>query len=79
MEDILKIELETYANGLLDLLDKHEGEYVLIKGDQIAGVYVSERDALREGYKLFGKGPFLVKQIKRIEEPARFTSALIRF
>lgn len=70
----LERELATYREKLPDLV-RHEGEYVLIHGDIIAGTFVSYQDALRQGYRQFGLKPFLVKQIlstERVHYVTRF-------
>jgi hypothetical protein len=45
-------ELETYNVHKADLL-KDAGKFVLVHGEQLAGVYDTYADALREGYKQF--------------------------
>ena len=78
MGTALELEMKTYEKSKADLVKKHEGKYVLIKGEEVIEVFESQWDALREGYTRFGKEPFLVKQVFRIEEPVRFTSSLIK-
>jgi hypothetical protein len=39
------------------------GRFVLIKGADILGTFPDRSAALREGYRLFGVVPFLVRQI----------------
>jgi hypothetical protein len=56
-------ELETYNAHKADLL-KDAGKFVLVHGDQLAGVYDTYADALREGYKQFQLKPFMVQQIQ---------------
>jgi hypothetical protein len=56
-------ELETYNAHKADLL-KDASKFVLVHGDQLAGVYDTYADALREGYKLFQLKRFMVKQIQ---------------
>ena len=70
----LKREYETYKANKEDLLVKHEGKYVLIKGTDIVEMYTSYEDALKEGLKKFGNVPFLVKQIQREDEVNFFFS-----
>ena len=45
------------------LLAEHKGEFVLIKGSEIIGIYPTYGDALREGYHRFGEGEFLAQEI----------------
>jgi hypothetical protein len=40
-----------------------EGQFVLIKGNDILGFYPRYDEALAAGYDQIGDGPFLVKQI----------------
>ena len=54
-----------------------EGKFVLIKGEELAGVYDSQEDAIREGYRQFGNVPFLVKKVLKIETPQRFVSGML--
>ena len=70
----LKREYETYKAHKEDLLAKHEGKYVLIKGAEIVEVYTSYEDALKAGLKKFGNVPFLIKQIQREDEVNFFFS-----
>jgi hypothetical protein len=59
-------EIATYRSRLPELL-AHEGEFVLIKGDQVIGFYSDQSEAIREGYRRFGLVPLLVKRITAIE------------
>lgn len=63
----LEQELKTYEREREKLLSEAKGKFVLIKGDKIVGIYVSQEDALAEGYKRFGNEEFLVKEITQIE------------
>jgi hypothetical protein len=70
----LEAELALY-NSKLPELTKDEGKFVLIQGQDIAGVFGTYDDALNEGYKAFGLEPFLVKRIQAIEQ-VQFISRL---
>ena len=67
MSHKLERELETYEQNKDDLLKTAEGKYVLIADDRILGVFDTQRDGIRQGYKELGNRPFLVKQILQIE------------
>jgi len=67
-------EIETYNKFLPKLLDKNSGEYVLIKGDKLIGIFADMGDALDRGYEKFGKLPFLVRKISAIPEVLDFTN-----
>lgn len=67
-------ELETYESHKDELLGSSEGMYVLIHGDEIIGTFVSQKDAVADGYKRFGNVAFLVKKIEEVETPLNFVS-----
>ena len=71
----LETELATYQQKLPEL-KADEGKYVLIHGDEVAGVFTSAEDAITIGYEKFGLNPFLVKQIHLIEL-GQFISRLV--
>ena len=70
-------ELATYERHKDELVGSHEGRFVLIRGDEIAGVWDTYKDALEAGYKQFELEPFLVKQIRGIEQIQFFTRDMI--
>ena len=72
MGKALDLELAVYRRSLKEW-ENREGEYVLIKGEEICGFFSSYDDALKIGYEKFGLEPFLVKQISVIEQ-AHFIS-----
>lgn len=57
-------ELNTYQEQKADLLQRSPGKFVLIKSDQIIGLYDHEEEAYREGYQRFRRAAFLVKQVQ---------------
>ncbi len=66
--DFLQVEQQTYEREKAALISAgNEGKYVLVHGDQIAGVWGTYEDALSEGYARFQLNPFMVKQIQTIE------------
>jgi hypothetical protein len=77
MGRVLEKEMQTFKAKRGELLSQGEGKFVLIKGDRVVGLFESQGDALREGYKQFGKDAFLVKQVLAIDLPVPFTSHLI--
>ena len=48
---------------LLDELLKRKGDYVLIKGRQVIGIFADRQEAIEKAVDLFGGQPALVKQI----------------
>jgi hypothetical protein len=59
-------EVKTYDSQLPGWADR-EGQFVLIKGQDVLGFYPRDEDALEAGYSRLGSGPFLVKQILLFE------------
>jgi hypothetical protein len=66
----LERELHTYDRERPALL-AHEGKFVLIRGDDVSGVFDGYTDALRAGYERFGFDQFLVRQIRAVD-PVEF-------
>ena len=62
----LERELAIYIEHLTELLPD-EGKYVVIKGEEVLGVYDSLDGALSAGYERYGDVDFLVKQISAVE------------
>ena len=77
MAQVLETELKTYEHRRDHLLGAAEGKFVLIRNDQVIGIYDSKMDAISEGYRQFGNVPFLVKQIVKVEVPQNLTSSLL--
>jgi len=79
MSKVLEKEIFTYEKEKDSLIEQASGKYVLIHKDEIIGLYESKVDAVKEGYKRFGKKPFLVKQIVEVEKPQNLITGLIKF
>ena len=77
MGQVLETELKTYERHREALLETAEGKFVLIRNDQVIGVYDSKMDAIAQGYQKFGNVPFLVKQVLKVEAPQNFISNLL--
>ena len=69
----LEREIKTYEEKKAELLANSAGKYVVIHGDQVAGVWDTQDDALRAGYERFKLEPFLVKEITEVERVHYFT------
>lgn len=68
----LEQEIATY-NRILPTLLAQIGKFVLIKGEETAGVFDSYEEALKAGYEKFQLQPFLVKKISPTEQVAYIT------
>jgi hypothetical protein len=74
----LEQELKTFKDKKQELLRQYNGKYVLIKGDQVIGIFESEKDAIGTGIQKFGNVPFLVKKVEEVEQSQNYTSNLIQ-
>lgn len=63
----LDTEITTY-NAQLPSLMEHQGKFVVIKGDNVIGIYDTYGDALKQGYEKLGLENFLVKCIMPAEQ-----------
>jgi hypothetical protein len=63
---VLEQERATYEGRKGELL-KNEGQFVLIRGEEVAGIWPTFELALEAGYERFGAVPFMVKQIRAVE------------
>ncbi len=74
LDEPLGVEWEFYRREVGRLLaEGHEGKHVLIKGEEIIGIFDTDREALVEGYKryLIPREAFLVHQIQTRERISR--------
>ncbi len=60
---MLDQEIKYYEAQREQLLATNQGKFVLIKGENIIGIYDSEAAAYDEGLSKIGNQPFLIKQI----------------
>lgn len=73
----LEEESKTYENHKKKLLKENASKYVLIKGNDIIKIFISEAEAIHYGINKFGNQPFLVKKIEEVEQIQKYTSTLI--
>ena len=66
-------ELEVFENHREELVAKADGTYVLIRGDELGGVFDDEMEAIHHGWQRYGAVPFLVKRVAAVDEPVTFT------
>jgi hypothetical protein len=74
--DRLKTEIETYSREKDRLVSESEGKFALVHGQDVAGVWDTYEDALKEGYQQFKLEPFLVKHIEAMEQVHFFSRDL---
>ena len=61
-------ELETYYTHKAELLEAAEGKFVLIKGEEIVGIYETEKEAFDEGLRRFRMTGYLARKIHQGEK-----------
>jgi hypothetical protein len=66
----IKREAETFRDNRADIM-KHDGEYVLIRGDAVVDFFPSYGEAITDGYKRFGLANFLVQPVQLQSNPIR--------
>ena len=73
----LETELKTYEERRAELMQAHEGRFVLIKDKSVLGCFDSEKDAITEGFRQCGYVPFLVKRVEAVDVPLDFSTAAL--
>ena len=63
MESPLKKEFEYFLANQKELVEKHNGKYVVVKGQQVIGVYDEELAAIADTKKNHPLGTFLVQKV----------------
>ncbi len=64
---VLETELRFYETHRQEFLQHYRNLFVLIKKDELIGVFPDAQTAHREGINRFGLEPFLVKQVLEVE------------
>ena len=68
----LAVEWDFYRREVGRLLEEgHEGRHVLIKGEEIIGIYCTHVEAVSQGYRRFHGQGFLVHEIQAEEKVLR--------
>jgi hypothetical protein len=68
VEGSLECEWQTFQRELGRLLSEGKaGRFALVKADELVGIWDTEDEALREGYRRFGLEPFLVQPVTEDE------------
>lgn len=67
-------ELSFFERERMRLLNRANGKFALVKGEELIGIYDTEMDAVRAGYRQFGNEAFLIKHIVEADIPLNFTA-----
>ena len=68
---MLEIEFRYYLRHQPEFAKKHDGKFLVIKGEQVIGVFDDEVEAIREASKAHELGTFLVQRCS--PDPASVT------
>ena len=72
----LERELAFYELAKEQLLQHHEGKFVLIIGEEQLGIFDRGEDAYKRGIEVCGNVPMLIRQITR-NEPLELLPAMV--
>lgn len=70
----LKAEYQYYLDHKDEFLAKYEGKHIVIKHQQVMGVYSSDLEAIKETTKTEELGTFIVQLVSSGEDHVRFHS-----
>jgi hypothetical protein len=62
-------EIATYERIKPAMLERAEGKWITIVGEEVIGPFDDMEEAVRAGYRRFGLGPLYVKQVLAQEPP----------
>jgi hypothetical protein len=65
---VLEQELKFFAENKTEWLKVYSGKFVLVKGQELVGVYDNAETAIGEGAKKFAPESFLVRQLEQDEK-----------
>jgi hypothetical protein len=66
-ENKLKKEFEFYKKNQADLVSKYKGKFIVIKDQDVFGVYSTEIEAYQEAQKKLELGSFLIQKVEEGE------------
>jgi hypothetical protein len=75
---MLDQEIACYQRKLPGLRSASSGKYVLIRGDEVLGLFPTEREALRAGFRRCGLSPFFVSRVRRKAERISVPGTVLR-
>jgi len=73
----LEIEQAYYETVKSELLQHHEGKFVLIIGREQFGIFDKSEDAYKHGIEVRGNVPMLIKRIERNESVERIPAMVL--
>jgi hypothetical protein len=70
-------ELAFFEDQKDQLLQHNKGHFALIKGRKLHGTFTTFEEAYKEGVRLFGNAPMLVRQIVENEPQVRAPALML--
>jgi hypothetical protein len=74
--NVLATERAFFEAELNSMLEKHSGEFVLIKGTTVIGFYADAMEAYGAGQERFGFAPFFLARVDRSLQAATAEAAV---
>ena len=68
MFDPLAVEKQYLDDHRHELIDRYPGKFLVIKGAEVFGGYDSYDEGVAVGVRLFGSGPFLVRNVMQTQD-----------
>ena len=72
----LATELAFFEQNRANWLSHYDGQFALVKGRELLGVFSTQADAIQAGLARLGNVPFLVRQVLA-SEPVALSPALV--
>jgi len=68
---MLEMEIAFYEKNLEKWLIMYPGKFILVKGEELVGVYDTNEQALATGASLFGLASYLIRRVEKNKEDIR--------
>lgn len=65
----LETEIRAYEDRREELERHHKGKFVIFHGDEFVGAFDNFNAAASEAIRLFGHGPYLIRQVGVTPDP----------
>jgi len=74
---MLEKELSYYGKNFEKWLSLYPGKFVLVKDEELVGVYDTNEQALTAGASLFGLGSYLIRRVDKNKEDIQIPALTI--
>ena len=61
---MLRGETDYLRDNAEKFLERYLGKTILLKGSRLVGVFESDQAARKEGIRMFGREPFLIRRVE---------------